>query len=341
MLNSTNFYFSTIRNLTAAFGSLFNNIIIARYNSDGSVEKKIKVPLAYASADKTITMLQQQDVQRRENAVDIKISLPRLSFEMTSITYDSSRKTQSTTKNVYVPPANITFNAGTAVNITDDTISIPSHNLRTGQSITYSKGATGSTVIGSTGIVNNGTYFAIKLDNNKIRLATTRSLAESGTALNITSVGSGTSTLSQSYSRQFNPVPYNFEFTLNLFVKYVDDGLQIIEQILPYFTPFYTVTLNDIPSVDLKRDVQITLTSVNQSDEYEGAVEEDRIINWTLTFVANSWIYPPISDSKIIKTAITNFYQLDTTQKLSTVTVEVNPITADRDDVYTINTTIT
>ena len=332
MLNSTNFYFSTIRNLTAAFGSLFNNIIIVRYNSDGSVEKKIKVPLAYASADKTITMLQQQDVQRRENAVDIKISLPRLSFEMTSITYDSNRKTQSTTKNVYVPPANITFNAGTAVNITDDTISIPSHNLRTGQSITYSKGATGSTVIGSTGIVNNGTYFAIKLDNNKIRLASTRSLAESGTALNITSVGSGTSTLSQSYSRQFNPVPYNFEFTLNLFVKYVDDGLQIIEQILPYFTPFYTVTLNDI---------QITLTSVNQSDEYEGAVEEDRIINWTLTFVANSWIYPPISDSKIIKTAITNFYQLDTTQKLSTVTVEVNPITADRDDVYTINTTIT
>ena len=115
---------------------------------------------------------------------------------------------------------------------------------------------------------------------------------------------------------------------------------QIIEQILPYFTPFYTITMNDIPSLDMKRDVQVTLTSVSQSDEYEGSVEDDRIITWTLTFVANSWIYPPISDSNIIKTAVTNFYELDTTQKLTTVSVEVNPITADRDDNYTIDTTI-
>jgi hypothetical protein len=99
--------------------------------------------------------------------------------------------------------------------------------------------------------------------------------------------------------------------------------------------------MNDIPSLDMKRDVQVTLTSVSQSDEYEGAVEDDRIITWTLTFVANSWIYPPISDSKIIKTAVTNFYELDTTQKLVTTTVSVNPSTADRDDVYTIDTTIT
>jgi len=67
MLNSAPFYFSSIRNLTASFGSLFNNINIVRYNTDGSVEKNIKVPLSYASADKTITMLQQQDIQRREN----------------------------------------------------------------------------------------------------------------------------------------------------------------------------------------------------------------------------------------------------------------------------------
>jgi hypothetical protein len=99
--------------------------------------------------------------------------------------------------------------------------------------------------------------------------------------------------------------------------------------------------MNDIPSIDLKRDVQITLTSVNQSDEYEGAVEDDRIINWSLSFVANSWIYPPVYDSKIIKSAVTNFYELDTTQKLVTTTVSVNPSTANKDDNYTIDTTIT
>jgi hypothetical protein len=339
MLNSSNFYFSTIRNLTAAFGSLFNNIRVVRYNQDGSVATTIKVPLGYASADKTITMLQQQDVQRRENFVDVKIILPRLSFELTSISYDSTRKQQTIGKNVYVPPSNLTFNAATAVNVTDNTIAIPSHNLRTGQSIKYSMGS--GTVIGSTGISNNGTYYAIKVNNNTIKLASTKSLAEAGTALDITSVGSGTASLSSSYSGQYNPVPYNFEFTVNLFVKYIDDGLQIIEQILPYFTPFYTITMNDIPSLDMKRDVQITLTSVSQSDEYEGAVEDDRIITWTMTFVANSWIYPPISDSKIIKTAVTNFYELDTTQKLVTTTVSVNPSTADRDDNYTIDTTIT
>jgi T4-like virus Myoviridae tail sheath stabiliser len=339
MLNSSNFYFSTIRNLTAAFGSLFNNIRVVRYNQDGSVATTIKVPLGYASADKTITMLQQQDVQRRENFVDVKIILPRLSFELTSISYDSSRKQQTIGKNIYVPPSNLTFNAATAVNVADNTIAIPSHNLRTGQSVNYSMGS--GTVIGSTGISNNGTYYAIKVNNNTIKLASTKSLAEAGTALDITSVGSGTASLSSSYSGQYNPVPYNFEFTVNLFVKYIDDGLQIIEQILPYFTPFYTITMNDIPSLDMKRDVQVTLTSVSQSDEYEGAVEDDRIITWTLTFVANSWIYPPISDSKIIKTAVTNFYELDTTQKLVTTTVSVNPSTADRDDVYTIDTTIT
>lgn len=344
MLNSTNFYFSSIRNLTAAFGTLFNNIRVVRYNPDGSVATTIKVPLSYAAADKTITMLQQQDVQRRENYIDVKIILPRMSFELSSISYDSTRKQQTIGKNIYVPPSNLTFNASTSVNITDNTITIPSHNLRTGQSVKYSIGS--GTIIGSTGIINDGTYYAIKANNNTIKLASTKSLAEAGTALDITSTGSGISSLTTNYSGQYNPVPYNFEFTVNLFVKYIDDGLQIIEQILPYFTPFYTVTLNDIPSIDLKRDVQITLTSVNQSDEYEGTVEDDRIINWTLTFVANSWIYPPISDSKIIKSTVTNFYDLNdlgtsNTEKLSTVTLTLNPSTADRDDNYTIVQTIT
>lgn len=337
MLTQNNFYFSSVRNLTAVFGTLFNNIIIVRYNPDGSESTRIKVPLGYASADKTITMLQQQDLQRRENYVDIKISLPRMSFDLSSISYDSSRKTQTAIKNVYVPQAPITFNANTAVNITDNIITVPSHGLLTGQSVKYSRGT--GTVVG--GLTNNATYYIIKHSTNGVKLATTKSLAEAGTAIDLTSLGTGTASLTEGYVSQYNPIPYNFEFNLNIFVKYIDDGLQIIEQILPYFTPFYAVTLNDIPNLNVKRDVQITLTSVTQTDEYEGAVEDDRIINWNLTFVANSWVYPPVSDAKIIKTTDVNFYQLDTDQKLVTTTVAVNPQTANRDDNYTIETTIT
>jgi hypothetical protein len=339
MLTTSPFYFSSIRNLTAVFGSLFNNIKVVRYNQDGTVSNTIKVPLGYASADKTITMLQQQDVQRRENYVDIKIIIPRISFELTSVSYDSTRKQQTIGKNIYIPKTNLSFNAGSAVNVTDNTISIPTHGLSTGQTVTYSKG-TGN-IIGATGIFNTGTYYVIKVNNNQIKLALTKAQAEAGTSIDITSAGSGVASFSMSYSSHYNPIPYNFEFNVNIFVKYIDDGLQIIEQILPYFTPFYTVTMNDLPSVNLKRDVQITLTSVTQSDEYEGAVEDDRIINWTLTFVANSWIYPPITDSKIIKNAVVNFYELDTTQKLSTTTLTLDPPTANRGENYTINTNMT
>lgn len=337
MLSTSPFYFSTIRNLTASFGTLFNNINIVRYNTDGSVNKNLKVPLSYASADKTITMLQQQDRQRRENDIDIKISLPRMSFELLSVSYDSTRKQQTIGKNIYVPPATLSFNAATAVNLTNNTITIPSHNLKPTSSVIYSRGA--GTVI--TGLTDNTTYYVIVVDNNTIKLAQTRALAEAGTGLDLTIVGSGTASLKSSYKSHYNPVPYNFEFNLNIFVKYIDDGLQIIEQILPYFTPFYTITMNDIPFIDLKRDVQITLTSVTKDDIYEGAVEDDRILTWTLTFTANAWIYPPVTDSSVIKNTVTNFYELNTTEKLATVTLTLDPTTANREDDYTIVKTIT
>lgn len=337
MLSSSPFYFSSIRNLTVVFGSLFNNIKIQRIATDGTVEKLIKVPLAYGPSDKTITMLQQQDRERKENDVDVKISLPRLSFELTGINYDPNRKTANLNKTIYVPVADKTFNAAT-VDITTNLITIAAHGYRAAQPVVYDKGLS-NTVIG--GLVTGTKYFIIPINTNQFKLASTRDYAIAGTSIDITSTGTGTTTMTAMHMSQFNPVPYNYDFSVNIFVKYIDDGLQIIEQILPYFTPFYTVTLNDMPLMDVKRDVLITLTSVTQEDNYAGAVEDDRIIQWNLTFVANSWIYPPISDSGVIKHIDVNFFQLDTTQRLSTLTVEVNPITANSDDTYTINTNIT
>ena len=144
------------------------------------------------------------------------------------------------------------------------------------------------------------------------------------------------------FKYQYNPVPYNFEFTLYAFVKYIDDGLQIIEQIVPYFTPFYTVTLNDIPAYGVKRDVPISLASITSEDQYQGDVAEDRIITWTFTFSAAGWVYPPVKDSSvIIKNIDVNFKDLDYEQTLTTVNVTIDPITANRNDTYEIITTIT
>jgi hypothetical protein len=335
MLTNYPFYFSSVRNLTAAFGSIFNNIRIQRIGTSGMVENTIKVPISYGPADKTILMLQQQSQNRKEGGVEVKIVLPRISFTLASMNYDSARKTVSINKNV-TKTNTLSFDSSLVVSTENSTINIPNHNLRTGQSVRYKKGINS---IG--GLVDGNIYFVYVLNRNFIKLANTKSQAEVGNTISITSIGSGISTLTTNNTLNFDPVPYNFEFTLSIFVKYIDDGLQIIEQILPYFKPFYTITMNDFGTSEQKRDVTINLTSVTQQDVYEGLIEEDRTIEWDLTFVANAWIYPPVRDTGVIKIAETNFFELDTDQKLVTTRVEVNPLTANSDDNYTIDTSIT
>jgi hypothetical protein len=332
MLTNYPFYFSSIRNLTAVFGSLFNNIKITRVDNSGNITNFIRVPLSYSSADKTISMLKQTN--RLNGNPEVKMVLPRISFELTGMTYDSTRKITSVQKNI-IRNQTLSFDEHTSVNITDNTIEIPSHNLLTGRSVLYKK-SNGGSVIG--GLTDNIVYWVYVVNKNLIKLAETKEKAEANNTIDFTGLGSGISTLSTANLSSFVPIPYNFEYSLNVFVKYIDDGLQIIEQILPYFTPFYTVTLNDFTSPELKRDVNVTLSSVTQEDVYEGLVEEDRTIQWTLTFVANSWIYPPISDTKLIKIAETNFFDLNSDQKLISNVVSVDPITANKTDQYTINT---
>ena len=85
---------------------------------------------------------------------------------------------------------------------------------------------------------------------------------------------------------QYMPVPYNLDFTLYVMAKNSDDALQIVEQILPYFQPDYTITLNDMSDMGIKRDVPIILSSVSYEDNYQGNFEERRAIIYTLTFTA-------------------------------------------------------
>ena len=113
----------------------------------------------------------------------------------------------------------------------------------------------------------------------------------------------GTSTL----MTQYNPVPYNFDSTLFILVKNAEDGTQILEQILPFFTPEFTVTINTIPEMGIKADTPIILNSADVSDEYEGDLDQRRTIIWTLSFLLKGYIYPDLKTSSVIKSIEVNF----------------------------------
>ena len=100
----------------------------------------------------------------------------------------------------------------------------------------------------------------------------------------------------------YTPIPYNYSFTLDVYVDYMDDGLQIIEQILPYFQPDFNIVIEEIPALELKRDIPIELTGLTLTDEFEGDFSEQRIVNWNLDFEVKGWLYPPIRDQEIVDT---------------------------------------
>ncbi len=84
----------------------------------------------------------------------------------------------------------------------------------------------------------------------------------------------------------FTPVPYNVDISLYFATKTQEDGLQILEQILPTFSPEYTMAVKVIPELNLVQDTPFILNSVSVHDDYEGDLETRRFIVHTLTFTA-------------------------------------------------------
>ena len=143
-------------------------------------------------------------------------------------------------------------------------------------------------------------------------------------------------------NNQYMPVPYNVNFSLNVYTANSDDGLQIIEQILPYFQPDYTVTMIEDRTMDTKRDIPFILNSVEYSDDYTGSLTSLRRIIYTLSFTAKVYLYGPISTNAIIKKVSADLYA-DTgsnAPRVERVTVQPNPTSADKDDTYTYTTTL-
>lgn len=108
----------------------------------------------------------------------------------------------------------------------------------------------------------------------------------------------------------YSPVPYDINIELSVMTKNADDGTQIIEQILPYFTPDFTATINVIPDLDIKLDIPIVLNSVSYSDTYEGDFISRRAIIWTLNFTVRGYVFGPMNKNggKIINLANTAMY---------------------------------
>jgi len=175
----------------------------------------LKVPLSYAAKEKMLARLENDPEIQRQTA----ILLPRMSFEMTGISYDQTRK----------------LNTLGRIVVKDTT------------------------------------------NPNKLKY-------------------------------QYNPVPYNFDFKLSVYVKNAEDGTKILEQILPFFTPDWTATIALIPEMNVNMDIPVILNNVTVEDSYEGKFEERRALIWTLSFTVKGYIYGPVKKSAVIKFANTTFY---------------------------------
>jgi hypothetical protein len=325
----TYFYNKNIRNIVILFGTVFNDISVRRVTSAGVVQEEFKVPIAYGPSEKYLVRLRQAtDVSKGK----VGITLPRMSFEFTSITYDPARKLQTTKRHKaikslgtveginlvvggsgYTEAPIVKFSGGGATTQATATATILDGAVTGFTGLTGGSGYTSTPTIKITGGGGANASATANLDVN-------------------TSV----------FASVYNPVPYNFDFTLSVMVKNSDDGTQILEQILPYFTPEYHVTMNEMSALGIKRDIPIIFTGLSTEDSYEGDYMTRRALIHTLSFVVQGFLYGPTSDMGIIRTVDVNKYNATASStKISNTQVTPDPVTADLDDDYGYTTTIT
>ncbi len=211
MLSGNYFYNATVKRIVSVFGTIFNNIKIKRH---GSKFNTLHVPIAYGPRSKFLARIREES-----NLTDQKVALklPRMSFELTSIDYDST------------------------------------------------------------------------IHLNKLNKLTSGSNLRDRTTI-------------------LQSVPYNIGMQLNIYAKNQDDVLQIVEQILPTFTPEYTVTIKEIEGPGSKTDVPFILNSISFQDDYEGDFTTRRAIIYTLDFTIKArFSAGAVEGQKIIKRVATRF----------------------------------
>jgi hypothetical protein len=237
----TYYYHEIIRKTIVSFGTLFNQLHIKHKDADGATYSDMRVPISYGPCQKFLARIEQQPDLNKP----VQITLPRMSFEMNSIQYDSSRKSGITQ----------TFKAS---------------------------------------------------DGNNLK-------------------------------KVYLPVPYNIGFELNILSKLNDDSLQIIEQILPYFQPAFTLTVDLVDSIGEKRDIPIVLENISFQDDYEGDFSSRRALIYTLQFTAKTYLFGPVdttTDGLIRKVQVDTHTNTDVVSAKREVryTVQPNPINAGPED---------
>jgi len=117
----------------------------------------------------------------------------------------------------------------------------------------------------------------------------------------------GQNTGGTDFAFAYTPVPYDLNFSLHALVKNVEDGTQIVEQIVPFFTPDWTVTMKVLPELNINMDIPIELTAVTSEDTYEGDFESRRIITWQFDFTVKGYLFGPVKKFKYITKTDVNF----------------------------------
>ena len=222
-------YNRVIRKIVVGFGNLFDNIKLYRFDLNNNTTEHVIVPIVYATKERYVMRLQDDPNLDKKT----QLTLPRMSFEMSGLQYDATRKQNTNLKNFKET---------------------------------------------ADGII-----------------------------------------------QQYLPVPYNFDFNLYIYVRNIEDGTQIIEHILPFFTPDYTIKLNLVPEMGIVKEIPVILNSTTHDIIYEGPREnQTRMVIWTLNFTVKGFVFGKSSDAGVIKHSIVSIFNRFTSDQTVQFTMDTS-----------------
>ena len=231
MFGHSSYYHGVLRKYVVMFGNMFNDIDVVRYNNSGTATQTIRVPIAYGPREKFLARLNTDLNLDRE----VAIQLPRLSFEITNISYAADRGLNKLTRNV-----------------------------------------------------------GISVDNNSMKTAWT-------------------------------PTPYDISMSLYGMFEHQEDAIQVVEQILPFFRPEWTHTVNLVPQIGDKYDIPTVLQDISIEDTYEADFQSRRAIIYTFNFTVKGYLFGPTTNKGVIKRTIVDLSANSIASTPNNVRLDIKP----------------
>ena len=104
----------------------------------------------------------------------------------------------------------------------------------------------------------------------------------------------------------YNRTPVSWQFDLYIVTNRMSDGLKIVEQIIPFFTPHLNLRVRAIEELQEPDNVQLTLTSFSHDINYDGSMDDARTITFQLSFTLHGYLYQDMKRHTSIKKSILN-----------------------------------